>query len=474
MSGDTITESTASVKVPRVAILGLATSMLGMTALPFAVTGTNLAVPLIKEDFDASLSTLSWTLSGYSIVLAALTMLGGTLAARIGTLRAFQTGAALFALSSAVCVFAPNAAVLVAGRVMQGVGGAFVVPASVSVALVGWPESRRAFAMGVWTGAFPIGSTTAPIICSAVITGGEWRWIFVVPLGLALATLALTLMLRAAAKGQPIAAPLESGLPDITGMVAGTLATGLAALGLVQGNSWGWANARTITVFVVSALLVPVLVVRSRSHPRPFLPVRMFSVPTFRVANIANVAVSMIGMSVWLVWPLLLGGLWKYDAWGIGLAMSPTPVLGGLGAIFSSQLVERFGYRSLLSAGAVALVAATTWFTFRTEAEPDYWGHLFPGLILTGIGMGLLFSFLNAAALSDLEPRDYPTGNATFSTGRFLSGAIGIAAVVAMMSSEADDPVAPFRRAYGFLFAMSIVAFFAIVVLWPRKRPADT
>ncbi|MFM8390438.1 MAG: MFS transporter, partial [Actinomycetota bacterium] len=139
MSGDTIERTLIEETTPRVAILGLATSMLGMTALPFAVTGTNLAVPLIKADFDASLSTLSWTLSGYSIVLAALTMLGGTLAARIGTLRAFQAGAALFAFASLICVFAPNAAVLVAGRVLQGIGGAFVVPASVSVALVGWP-----------------------------------------------------------------------------------------------------------------------------------------------------------------------------------------------------------------------------------------------------------------------------------------------------------------------------------------------
>lgn len=465
VSGEEVVE-----RVPRVAILGLATSMLGMTALPFAVTGTNLAVPLIKADFDASLSTLSWTLSGYSIVLAALTMLGGTLAARVGTLRAFQIGAVIFAASSAVCVVAPNAAVLVIGRVLQGVGGAFVVPASVSVALVGWPDSRRAFAMGVWTGAFPIGSTTAPIICSAVITGGEWRWIFVVPLGLALVTLGLSVVLMTATRGATIAAPSAQGLPDIAGMVAGTAATGLTALGLVQGKAWGWTNVRTVGVFVIAILLVPVLVTRSRSHSRPFLPVRMFAVPTFRVANIANVAVSMIGMSVWLIWPLLLGGLWKYDSWGIGLAMSPTPVLGGLGAIFSSRLVERFGYRKLLSTGAVALVAATLWFMLRTDERADYWGHLFPGLLLTGIGMGLLFSFLNAAALSDLEPHDFPTGNATFSTGRFLSGAIGIAAVVAMMSSGGDHPVDPFRRAYGFLFAMSIVAFVAIVVLWPRKR----
>lgn len=448
--------------------------MLGMMALPFAVTGTNLAVPLIKKDFNASLSSLSWALSGYSIVIAALTMLGGIAAARFGALRAFQIGAVIFAAASVVCAFAPNVAILVAGRALQGIGGAFIVPASVAVALVGWPDSRRAFAMGVWTGAFPIGSTTAPIISSALITGGQWRLIFAVPLGLMLITLGLSLMLRAGGQLKAATGAADVALPDFIGMTAGTFATALTALGLVEGNTWGWTNWKTLGAFVIAVVLIPLLIVRSSSHPRPFLPVKLFSVPTFRVANIANVAVSMVGMAVWLLWPLVLGGLWKYDAWGIGLAMSPTPVLGGGGAILSSRLVERFGYRKLLTTGAVSLLGATTWFAFTTSATPNYWGRMFPGLIMTGLGMGLLFSFLNAAALVDLDPADFPTGNATFSTGRFLSGAIGVAAVVATMSGGGDDPVAPFRRAYGFLFAMGIVGFMAIVVLWPRKPTTDS
>ena len=459
--------------LPRIAVIGLTTSMLGMAALPFAVTGTNLAIPLIKEDFGSSLAALSWALSGYSIILAALTLLGGALSVRIGTLRSFQIGAGIFVVASLVCVVAPNTAVLIAGRVLQGVGGAFIVPASISVALVGWPEDRRAFAIGVWTGAFPIGSSAAPIVSSALITGGQWRFVFAVPLALVLLALALSVFVHGqtelkATKGE------SGGLPDIVGMVAGTLATGLAALGLVEGNTWGWTNFKTLGVFAIAGFLVPLLITRSGKHPRPFLPVALFRVPTFRVANIANVAVSMIGMSVWLIWPLVLGGLWKYDAWGIGLAMSPTPVLGGAGAFISAWLVARFGYRQLLSTGAVALALATGWFTLMIQAEPHYWTHMFPGLILTGIGMGLLFSFLNAAALVDLNREDFPAGSATFSTGRFLSGAIGIAAVVAMLGAGGNSPVDPFRRAYGFLFGMSIVAFLAVVVLWPRKNSSSS
>jgi len=448
--------------------------MLGMTMTPFAVTGTNLSIQLIKEDFGASLASLSWALSGYAITIAALTMLGGAISARIGALRAFQLGVAIFVAASAMCALAPGTVFLIIGRIIQGVGGALIVPSSVSIALMGWPESRRNFAMGVWTGAFPIGASTAPIISSAIIMTGEWRWIFAVPFGLGLITLALSTFLQ---KGHEIARAnntAPTALPDLIGMVAGTVSTGLIALGLVEGNTWGWSNWKTVSVFCIAMLLIPFLILRSFKHPRPFLPVTLFRVPTFRVANIANVSVSMIGMSVWLLWPLVLGGLWKYDAWGIGLAMSPTPVLGGAGAIFSAQLVSRFGYRPLLSTGAVSLLFAMAWFALRTRAEAHYWADMFPGLILTGIGMGLLFSFLNAAALGDLPREDLTIGNATFTTGRFLSGAIGVAAIVATISGNADDPVAPFRRAYIFLFAMAVVAFTAIVVLWPRPQIEKT
>ena len=110
---------TTKTTVPRLAVVGLTTSMLGMAALPFAVTGTNLAIPLIKEDFGSSLAALSWTLSGYSIIIAALTMLGGVISVRIGTLRAFQIGIGIFVAASALCAFAPNIAFLIGGRVLQ-------------------------------------------------------------------------------------------------------------------------------------------------------------------------------------------------------------------------------------------------------------------------------------------------------------------------------------------------------------------
>jgi hypothetical protein len=159
----------------------------------------------------------------------------------------------------------------------------------------------------VWTGAFPIGSSAAPIVSSALITGGQWRFVFAVPLALGVITLGLSVLIRGQAQFAASNEPTD-GLPDFAGMLMGTVSTGLLALGLVEGNTWGWTNVKTLIAFAIAALLIPLLISRSGKHKRPFLPVKLFRVPTFRIANIANVSVSMIGMAVWLVWPLVLGG----------------------------------------------------------------------------------------------------------------------------------------------------------------------
>ncbi len=464
------TERAAAEKPTPGAVLGLVVSVMAMIVLPFAVTGTNLALPAIKEDFGSSLAALSWTLSGYSIVLAGFTMLGGTVSSRLGFHRTFAIGVGVLTVGSVVCMAAPNTPVLIAGRVVQALGGALAVPSSVSVALCGWPDSRRAFAIGVWTAAFPIGSSVAPTVSALLISAGSWRLIFVVPIVLGTAAFVLVYFLPRPPGG---GASAGTQLPDVLGMVLGTAAAGLAALGLVQGHSWGWTSPATVLVLATAFVLMPVFVVRSRRHPRPFLPMPLFAIRTFRVANGANIFVSMIGISVWLLWPLLLGGLWKYDALGIGLAMTPTPMLAGTVAIASTRWAQRHGYRNVLISGAVSLVVANLWFLTHTEVEPNYWGAMFPGLVFMGFGMGLLFAPLNAAALMDLSRADFAAGNATFSTGRFLSGAIGIAAVVAMLGeATAADPTRPFERAYLLLLVMAVLALAVIVVAWPKRSAA--
>lgn len=469
---DALGSSTSTDALPRGAKLGLTVAVLAMTVLPYTVTGMNLAIPEIQEEFDSSLAALSWTLSGYSIVLASFTMLGGSLSTRFGNRRMFVVGVVFFTLGSLLCIVAPGTVVLIAARVVQALGGALVVPSSVSVALAGWPDHRRVTAMGIWTAAFPIGSSVAPVAAALLLDAGSWRLIFVPPMVAGIVVLVMVPMVpndRVGGDGLRASTPL----PDLGGMALGTVSVALLAVGIVQGRSWGWTSWAILGCLAGAAVLVPLFIVRCRRHARPFLPMHLFSVPTFRVANVTNVLISMIGMSVWLVWPLMLGGLWGYDALHIGLAMTPTPLIGGTVSILVARWCQVHGFRTVLIVGGAALVAAMWWFYSHTTVEPDYWTAMFPGLVLMGIGMGCTFAPLNAAALVDLPRGDLPQGNATFSTGRFLSGAIGIALVVAMLGEPSEeDPLAAFDRAYFLLFVVSVVALIALVVLWPRRATA--
>jgi MFS family permease len=153
-----------------------------MAMMPLAVTGTNLAFPEITAEFDGvTRSTLSWTISGYSIVMAAFTLLGGQLSDRYGSHRIFTIGVALYSVASLASALAPAAPLLIAARALQGAGGAMVVPASLGVALARWPQARRATAIGVWTAAFPIGSSVGPVLAALVLEAGGWRMLFGLP-----------------------------------------------------------------------------------------------------------------------------------------------------------------------------------------------------------------------------------------------------------------------------------------------------
>ena len=454
--------------------LGLAVAILAMASIPLAVTGTNLAFPSIEADFDnVSRSVLSWALSGYSIIIAAFTLLGGQLADRFGSHKMFVAGFVVFMVSSLAAAAAPGAGALIAARCLQGAGGALIVPSSLTIALARWPDSRRAVAIGAWTAAFPIGSSIAPVLAAGLLEVGGWRWVFTAPAICAGVALSVAMFLGDA---EPSAAERADAavLPDLVGVVIGTVALGLLALAIVQGPKWGWASRSILVSLIVGCTLLWFFLRRSRRHPRPLISLELFSIPTFRVASIANVFVSVVGMAVWLVWPLMLAQLWNYKGLDIGLAITPTPIIGGTLSILVGRIVGRIGYRRILLAGAILTTFANLWFVTQQTQTPQYWTHMFPGLVLFGFGMGLTFAPLNGAALLDVPRSLFGQANAAFNTGRFLSGALGIAAVVAALgNNQAADPLGPFRRAFFVLSLSSLVSAVVIALAWPKPRAAS-
>jgi EmrB/QacA subfamily drug resistance transporter len=449
------------------AVLSLCVAILAMTAFPLAATGTNLAFPEIREDFGSSLASLSWVLSAYSIVTAGLTLLGGAISDRIGWRLAFTVGLAIFTAASVLCALSTGTAMLIGARIIQAIGGALAIPASLQFATNGWPATRRLFAIGVWTAAFPIGSTFAPVLSAVVLEIGSWRWVFITPAVIGAVALLLLPLIKSTGDTRSSTA---REFPDVAGMLVGTVAVTLAALGLVQGRSWGWTSPRTILVLGGSIALATLFIRLCRQHEHPMLPIHLFKLKTFAVANVANLFVSMVGMAMWLVWPLHWGGVWGWSSIQVGLGMTPTPFLGGSLAVWSGRWTQRHGFRGMLLIGGCLLVAGQIWLMTHASAVPNYWTGQFPGLVLIGSGMGMLFAPLNAAALLEIDRTEYATGSATFSTGRYLAGAMGIAAVIAVFGDGIDaDNMDPLRQAYALLTALAAIGLVILAIWWPRR-----
>ncbi|MGI9623065.1 MAG: MFS transporter [Acidimicrobiales bacterium] len=450
-------------------VLALVLGFSAMALLPVGVTGANLAFPEIEAEFDdASRATLSWALSGYSITIAAFTLLGGHLADRFTASRMFRVGLTVFVAASLVAAAAPSAAVLIAGRCLQGMGGAFLVSSSLLVVTHAWPRAKHVLVIGVWTAAFPIGAAIAPALTAMVLEVADWRWIFVLTAALGTGIVVGHVFFLPATPGRT-SSDQAVAHPDYVGIIIGTLAVGLIALGIVQGPTWGWTSWRVLGALATGVALIPVFIWRSKRHSNPLVDMELFRIRTYSLASVSNLFISIAGMSVWLLWPLLMANEWGFSQIEVGLALTPTPLLAGAGSLVTAKIAGRHGYRVVLLVGLALLVAANLWFFATLEPDPNFVGAMLPGMLLYGVGMGLCFAPINAAALVDVDPGQYSEANAAFSTGRFLAAAIGIATVVAALGEAGSDPFAGFDRAFLILGGLSLAGFITLAIGWPRK-----
>lgn len=455
-------------KVPRRSWLALVLAALSFTIISINVTGTNIAFAAIEDEFtNTSRSTLSWALSGYSIVLATFMVLGGRLADRLGRRRVFFSGITVFLVGSLACALAPTGLLFVAGRIVQGLGGAFVVPSSLALVLPAFPAGRRTSAVAVWTASGSAGAAAAPSLSAFIVEFFGWRWVYLIAVPIGMLVLVVGRRLLDESTGDNSGASV-----DLLGFPLGTVAIGLVAFAIVQGPRWGWTSLAIVMCLGSAAVLFPWFIARSLRHDAPLLDLRLFKVRTVWTASVANVFMSMMGLSIWLVWPLFLTGIWGYDLFHAGLAITPGPVGSTIFGILAGRLADRHGPRLLISIGSLFPIFVMCWMALRFTPEPDYWTTFFPAVSLFGIGFGLTFSPLNGAALQGVREEVFGEVNAAFNTTRNLAGGLGVAIVVAILGDADPIPFDLFDRVF-FVFAFfSVMPAFVIFFLYPRHGSA--
>jgi EmrB/QacA subfamily drug resistance transporter len=425
-------------------------------------TIVNVAFPDIRASFSgATLAGLSWILSAYGLVFAALLVPGGRYADVVGGRRLFLAGLAGFTVGSVLCASAPSVPLLVSARVLQAAGGALLVPASQLLVMAAFPPEQRMKVIGVMAGVAALASALGPVLGGLMVDLGGWRLVFLVNLPIGLAALVL---------GRRMPAPPVRSMvsrPDLLGSLLAVAAVGALALGAVQGPVWGWGDPRTIGSFVASALLTPLLVWRCARHPAPVLELTLFRRRSFSTGNLGALLLGTSFFGLVLANSLFLTQVWGYSVLRTGLAIAPGPLASAAAAIIAGRFTDRVDPRRFILPGAVISAMAAVWLATQVGPEPAFLAEWLPATLLMGIGVGLGFATIVAVCVRDLGPAQLGIGSGMSATTRQLGAVLGVAILVAILG-----PV-PGPSAYDAgWWAMAAVALLAVapITLIGRQR----
>jgi EmrB/QacA subfamily drug resistance transporter len=425
----------------------------------------NIAFPAIATHFHgASLGSVSWVLSGYAIVFAALLVPAGRWADAFGRKRAFLLGLAIFVVASAGCALAPSVEFLVGTRVLQAAGAALMLPTSLGLMLPEFAPHERHAGIGVWAATGGIAAAAGPPL-GGLLVQADWRLVFLVniPVGL----LGLFFGARSLAERRE----RDATRPDVAGAVAFMVAIGALVLAIVQGQTWGWSSPATIALIALSALLLPAIWWRSARHPAPIVDPAMLRVRSFGLALGAS-AVFFGGFAAMLLSGVLfLTTVWHESVLTAGLMLFPGPAAATALTVPSARLGARVGYRIPGVLGSLMFACGSLWYITRTGNGPHYFSHYLPGLIVSGAGVGLVIPTLTGAGASSLAPERFATGAAVLTMGRQVGSALGVAVLVAVLGAHAVSAT-DFHTGWLITVAAGLVAGAAFAALGPRTAPA--
>ncbi len=433
-------------------VLGIVCAGVVLASLDLFIV--NVALPDMARDLDAqSLGDLSWVLSGYAIVYAALLVLFGRLAERRSRQGGFLLGVALFTVASAACGAATSVPMLVAFRVVQAAGAALLTPTSLGLVLATSAPERRHGAVRAWTAVGGVAAALGPVV-GGLLVAASWRWVFLVNVPIGLVALAVGWRRLPDVPGHPAPRPDAVGALLVTGGVAAL------TLGLVKGGGWGWGAPATIAVEGLALAALALFVARCARHPNPLVDPALFGVRAFSGASVVALlfSVSFGAMLLSIV-------LWEQDVWGwsalqTGLAIAPGPVMVPLCSfLVAGRLIARLGPGLVIGLGQALFAAGVAWWAVAVGLRPDYVGDVLGGMLLTGVGVGLTLPTLMATAASSLPPHAFATGSAVVNMLRQVGLAVGVAALVAVLGT----PASPAGRLTAFQHAWTVVAVLSAV-----------
>ncbi|MFP3913385.1 MAG: MFS transporter [Actinomycetota bacterium] len=428
----------------------LTTTVMGTGVAMLNGTDVSVALPSLGRDLGASVAGLQWVFNGYMVTLAALILVGGSLGDRYGRRRIYLTGVAWFAVASILCSVAPNVPWLISARVLQGIGAALLTPGSLAIIQSCFVTEDRSTAIGAWSGLTGIAAAVGPLVGGMLVDGLGWRWIFFLPVPLALAVLVLGWR-RIPESRDPRPPPL-----DWIGGIVAVVGLGAVSYAVIAYPERGW-DAITVAAAALGVTALGGFGVRESTTPHPMLPMGIFRSRQFSAANLVTFTVYAALGGVFFLVVVHLQTVAGYTATGAGAATIPIMALLLVGSPLVGRLAQRIGPRLPLTAGP-ALLAVGMVMMGQIPPGAGYLTDVVPSLVVFGVGLTLTVTPVTATVLAAVEDRHAGlasgVNNAVARTGQLLAGA----ALPVLAGLSGGDFVDPEAFAAGFRTAMAIAA----------------
>lgn len=443
----------------------------------------NVALPSIKSDLGFSSTGLQWVITAYAIIFGGTLLLGGRLADLLGRRRMFVAGLALFSASSLLCGFAWSSASLVAFRAVQGLGGALLAPAALSLLMTTFAEGReRNRALGIYGAASGSGAAAGVLLGGVLTSYFGWSWIFFINVPVGVAAIALTPFLLRDSR-----ADLPHRHFDLEGAASVTSGLMLLVYALTRASTDGWTSPVTLGLLAGAAALIAAFIrIESRSHA-PLLPLRILRLRALSAANATMALVGAVTFAEFFVLTLYVQDVLHYSAVQSGVAFVAFALSVVVTSNLAQALVGRAGVRTTLVAG-LTLATISLALLMRLPVDGHYFWDLFPAFVLGGAGLGFSFVPVTIASLSGVERADAGVASGLVNTSRQIGGAIGLAAISTIAASAsasyahahglaagaAPATVSGFQTAFAVLGGLLVAAIvISVVFLRPAREQEE-
>ena len=395
-------------------------------------TVVNVALPSIQRDLDVSTADLEWTVNAYTLSFAVLLVSGGRMGDIFGRRRWFLFGVVVFGASSLFIAFSQSAAWLVAGRAAQGVGAAFMMPATLSIITNAFEPHERGKAIGTWAGVSAVALAIGPVVGGFLVEHVSWQSIFLINVPVAVAAVAVTLWSTRESRD-----PTAERTVDVAGVVTLSVGMGSLVLGLVEGNAWGWDSARIVGLFALALVSLATFVTVERRVHAPMLDFRYFRSRSFLGANLVAFIVSFSMLAVFFFIALYMQNVRGYGPLEAGIRFLPSTLVIMVVGPIAGRLADRIGPRPLMSLGLVFCSISMLSQSFLSADTP--YSTLAIAFVLIGLGMGLVMSPMSTAAMNAVDQDKAGAASGMLSMSRMVGGTFGVAVIGALVTTLGHD-----------------------------------